>query len=481
MTIRSKLFLVFILSLFCSFALLAYWMDDEIKAFHNQSFEEVLVDTAHALAEIVADDLRHSQSDLKSLHTALQKAKAREFSAQIYGLKKQNFDLRVYVTDNLGKIVFDSNSIENIGVDYSKWRDVSLTLQGEYGARTSDEMIIDADGNEEEVSVAYVAAPVFIDNEIVAVVSVGKPKTNIQKFIELAKQDVIAAMLLSLLLALVLGFAIYVWVSRPLKLLVLYANKVMRGERAEPPLNGGLEIKQVAQSMANMRSALEDKQYVERYVQTLTHEMKSPLTAIMAAAEILQSDLPEDKRLKFTSNILLEAGRLNDFANELLQLAAVEKLDRLANVEKVDLVALLHTLIVSFEPVLVKKSLTIDTQLPSSAYIRGDAFLLKQAVENLLRNAIEFSPEHGGISLVVNSSDSGCDIVVEDNGAGIPEYALDHIFERFYSLPRPSGKNSTGLGLNFVQEVAELHKGYVKLNNKTGSLGVIAKLHIKHT
>jgi len=309
----------------------------------------------------------------------------------------------------------------------------------------------------------------------------GKPKTNIQKFVESARQEVISAIVLSIVFALVMGLILYLWVSKPLKLLVEYADKVIRGERANPPLNGGQEIQQVAQSMADMRKALEDKQYVERYVQTLTHEIKSPLTGIMAAAELLGNELPEEKRQHFSGNILLETARLNDFADRLLQLAAVEKLDQLVVKEVVDLDQIVKSLIASLKPVLTNKSLLIDYRGDSSLKVNGDAFLLKQAIENLLRNAIDFSLEGSIIIIAFATHDNVCEISVIDEGEGIPDFATPHIFERFYSLPRPSGKKSTGLGLNFVREVAELHQGEVCLKNNPTAAGAEAKLYINHT
>ncbi|MCB1616403.1 MAG: two-component system sensor histidine kinase CreC, partial [Pseudomonadales bacterium] len=98
--------------------------------------------------------------------------------------------------------------------------------------------------------------------------------------------------------------------------------------------------------------------------------------------------------------------------------------------------------------------------------IQGDAFLVKQAIDNLLRNAIDFSPMGGEITLRIFSENAAVVIEIIDQGPGIPEYAVDRIFERFYSLPRPnSGQKSSGLGLNFAREVAQLHKGTLELIN----------------
>ena len=93
--------------------------------------------------------------------------------------------------------------------------------------------------------------------------------------------------------------------------------------------------------------------------------------------------------------------------------------------------------------------------------------MLHQAVSNLIQNAIDFSPPHSEIKLSGQIENAALAIVVKDHGAGIPSYATGKVFNKFFSLQRPdSGQKSTGLGLNFVQEVASLHSGKVKLQNR---------------
>lgn len=107
---------------------------------------------------------------------------------------------------------------------------------------------------------------------------------------------------------------------------------------------------------------------------------------------------------------------------------------------------------------LAAKQLTLVCQSGSLA-VQGDPDLLEQALGNLLDNAIDFTPEGGAIQLAAREMQDRVQLTVTDSGSGIPDYALDRIFERFYSLPRENGVKSSGLGLAFVQEVARLHRG----------------------
>jgi two-component system sensor histidine kinase CreC len=107
----------------------------------------------------------------------------------------------------------------------------------------------------------------------------------------------------------------------------------------------------------------------------------------------------------------------------------------------------------------------------------GDEFLLENAVTNLLQNAIEFSPLTGTVTVSVERDGKRVLVRVLDEGPGIPDYALTKIFDRFYSLARPStGKRSSGLGLCFAREVAHLHHGTVTLRNRLDASGAEALL-----
>jgi two-component system sensor histidine kinase CreC len=115
----------------------------------------------------------------------------------------------------------------------------------------------------------------------------------------------------------------------------------------------------------------------------------------------------------------------------------------------------------------------MTNELPAAAMARGERFLVRQALANLLDNAMDFTPRGGEINIDVAAPVPTGMIAVDvfNRGEPVPDYALSRVTERFYSLPRPgSGRKSTGLGLNFVQEVAHLHGGAFAISNVQGGV-----------
>lgn len=180
-----------------------------------------------------------------------------------------------------------------------------------------------------------------------------------------------------------------------------------------------------------------------------------------------------------TAAILAEtvAGRLPPDGSG--PLAAVEGRG-LGTVADVDLGALVDEVLAGLAGALAAKELRIErggAAGAAGAGVRGDPVLLRQALANLVQNAIEFAPRGSAIAVEV-AGGGPATVAIADRGPGIPDFARDKVFDRFYSLPRPdTGRKSTGLGLTFVREVAQLHRGEVALVPRPGG-GAVATLRI---
>ena len=435
---------------------------NQVPSSVRQASEEVMVESANLLAEIAEQHWQQGFAPDSAFATAINRYLARELDAQIWSRHKTGTELVIYLTDLNGTVLYHTDPSQ-IGADYSRWRDVALTLRGEYGARTTR-----IDPEDDTSSLMYIAAPVYQGDQLAGVLTLGKPNASLHPFITLAHGYFWQRGGVILFGALLLGAGMAFWLNRSVRRLVDYVEKVRHGERVSPPQLADKELARLAAATEAMRREIDGKAYVEQYVHTLTHEMKSPLSAIRGAAELLlEGDVPAPMRERFLANIDGESLRLQRLVDRLLSLAGVEKQQALEQTETVDLAEIATIELEAKRPLAERKNLALQLDTGNECTLEGDRFLLEQAISNLLDNAIEFSLPDGTIAVQIDSNGTTLSLRVRNDGPAVPDYALGRVFERFYSLPRPDGqRKSTGLGLSFVREIARLHHGRVSLYNR---------------
>jgi two-component system sensor histidine kinase CreC len=447
----------------------------EVKPGVRQAMEDTLVDTANLLAAQARDDLLAGRIDSGRFAASVHELTDRDPGADIWGFEKRRIGTRIYVTDAAGIVVFDSTGAD-VGKDYSRWNDVYLTLRGRYGARSTR-----ADPDDENSTVMYVAAPVVDrsggQDRIVGVLTVAKPNQTIAPFIARSQGTILRWGFVLLGTALMVGLLAAWWLSRQLTALRTYADAVTAGERVAPPGAPG-EFGDLSRALETMRDRLEGKQYVERYVHALTHELKSPLAAIRGSAELVESGgdtMPAADRARFLATIRSQGDRMAEMIDKMLALAALEHRQRIESPQPVDLRTTIDEAVERVAPKLAQRRIATQVE-GGSAIVQGDAFLLRQALVNLLDNAADFAPEGSTVTVGIARDGAQWRISVADEGPGVPDYALERAFERFYSLPRPDGgSRSSGLGLCFAAEAAALHGGEARLANRPGG-GAVANL-----
>ena len=470
MSTTSRILLGFLVFL----AVGLYAFDDKLTRRVEREYLEAAEESMVDVAQLLAARLEAENFDIAGLRHEWDAARKREFAAQIYDLTKTTLDMNLYVTDERGIVVFDSDGGRAEGQDFRGRRDVALTLAGDYGARSTH-----LNPNDPDSSVMFVGAPIRREGRIVGAVSVSKAQRSLFVFRDETRLWIRTLGLIYFGAVAVGAYLVVTLFSRPIRRLTAYAQAVARGERAVPPRGGSGEAATLARAFEEMRDALENRAYVENYVQTVTHEMKSPVAAIRGAAELLHEDMPPERRDKFVANIQAEARRLQNIIDRLLALSALESRKKLDHPEAIPLADLAHAVCAQLQPAAEARGLRLDLACDGQPEVLGESFLLESALHNLLQNAIDFSPEGGAIRIRVAPAAEHAEITVEDEGPGIPDYALPRLFERFYSLARPGGgRKSSGLGLCFVREAAALHGGGIAVENRADTAGVRATLRL---
>jgi two-component system sensor histidine kinase CreC len=471
MSLGLRIFLVYVLFVGLTGYFVLNTVMEEIRPGVRQSTEETLVDTANLMAEILRDDFKAGTLSENRWPQLLRAYGDRQPKATIWGMPKNQVNHRIYVTDAKGIVVLDSSGVA-VGQDYSRWNDVYLTLRGEYGARSTR-----SDPNDASSSVMHVGAPIRDNGAIIGVVTVAKPNSSLQPYVDRTERRLLFYGAGLIGLGLLFGALLSWWLSRALHRLTGYAQAVSEGRRVEVPHYRGGELEQLATAVEEMRTQLEGKAYVERYVHTLTHELKSPLAAIRGAAELLHSDMSPAQRLRFVGNIDSESARMQQLIERLLNLAQVEQRQGLEERVAVPLAALVDELLQAQTARIEGRQLRIEQAIAADLSLIGEPFLLRQALGNLLENALDFTPVQGLLRFNAERTGELIEFRLFNETAPIPDYALPRLTERFYSLPRPdSGRKSTGLGLNFVEEVVKLHGGSMSIRNVEGGVEVTLRL-----
>ena len=206
-------------------------------------------------------------------------------------------------------------------------------------------------------------------------------------------------------------------------------------------------------------------------VSEITHELRTPLAALMAAAYLLQRpDLPKAQQERLGESIYTEVKRLNEMATDFLELARLESGRIRFTREPIDLAGLVRECIEIVRPQAEADHLRLETTVDSApGPVHGDRNRLKQVVLNLLTNAIKYNQKDGLVHVSVSAEGSEAVLSVSDSGRGIPPESLSRMFERFYRVPdQEAATAGTGLGLAIAKRIVESNRGTIAVTSEVG-------------
>lgn len=238
----------------------------------------------------------------------------------------------------------------------------------------------------------------------------------------------------------------------------------------------------IEKALRDRNEALEaaDKQK-SAFVENMSYELRTPLTAISGFAEMLAKGYAgplSAKQSDYIRSILVSSDRLQLLINDILDLAVTEAGALALDLEEVDVAELVESVAAMTRDLAEDRNLSFEVEVPTGVgIIPGDANRLKQALFNLVNNAIRFTPAGGDIALRVQGSDSVVEIIVSDTGIGIPQDEQILVFDRFRKGSNATASQGVGLGLSLVREVIELHGGTVELVSLLGK-GTTVRLSV---
>ncbi len=482
-----------------------------VKPTVKQVIEDTLFDTSKLLAVSLQEPLEtgelYNQAYQAQLDRAFNDSLKDEYPTGLPYDIKTHSSFRVYVTDASGMVIYDSEPAPNNaeGQDYSRWNDIYLTLRGQYGARSTI-----SNNSSRDSSIMYVAQPIKgISGDIIGVVSVGKPVASVLPYLDNTRRRMLITALLVSVVALVLAGLVAWWLKQSISLVTRYTGALAE-DTQKPYFYLGHELNHLTDTIETMKHRLENKAYVSDYVHTLTHELKSPLTAIRASGELLEDEgLDGDDRRMLVESVSEQSIKMQQLIDRLLLLAKVEQPTFKLNRQLTPLLPLLQSLIKDNSVKLQQANLpsiaisldgspldsSVSNTLSAQTTVYADRFWLVQSLQNLLDNAIHFADTM--ITIDVHTAHSNASALtpysvtvdIINDGKQLPDYALAKVFERYFSLshqsiskqslntpPTPSSSNQsspvsytlrkgTGLGLTLVKQVIEHHGGHVSFTN----------------
>ncbi|MEN9661952.1 MAG: Sensor protein CreC [Verrucomicrobiota bacterium] len=451
MRIRTAIFAVYVGASALGLAVVMTLVLRDVRLRYVESMRRVMGDTAAYLATYVAPT-----------------SSGEDWNRRLETLPSRSDLLRVFACDGDGRVIFDT-----AGLDLGKTYRWPMTGGGQAASENytvSNVAEVDAE--------LRVAARVKRGDQFLGWVGVGRPLATVTEGVSAARWRLAGMIGAISLVMVVAGWWIAARLTRSLERLTVYAQQVRAGRAPAPPASRATEIAALTLSFEEMRDTLEGRKHAERYTQTLAHEIKAPLAAIRGAAELMDEEMPLEDRTRFLANIRGESARIQGIVERLLELSSLEARKSLQQTERLDSAALMAEAAAVLRPAFEARRVGLKVVGGAGGSLRGERVLLREALVNLLQNALDFAPAGSAVTLRSDADNGRMVFAVEDTGPGVPDYALTQVFERFYSLPRPdSGRKSTGLGLALVREIAHLHGGDAALNNRPAG-GAVATLWV---
>lgn len=236
------------------------------------------------------------------------------------------------------------------------------------------------------------------------------------------------------------------------------------------------EINEMArnfQLMAQELSGIET--FRTDFISNVSHEFKTPLSAVEGYAVLLQDPaMPQEKRAVYLDKILRNTRRLSNLTSNILQLSCLENQEIMPQTERFALDEQIRQSILLFEESWSGKNLDLDISLDSVDYV-GAPDLLAQVWQNLIGNAIKFTPRGGSVHVSLRQKGDLLQVQISDSGVGMSREVQAHIFEKFYQGDPSHSQAGNGLGLTLVKRIVELHRGSVQVSSREseGSVFVV--------
>ena len=446
-----------------------------------ESAKSVMVEVSSLMSKVASQNNKDGEIDLETFESLIVNYLRSQRNTRSADSNQKLENLAIYVTDKDGLLVLDSRGLI-LGKNMRAHNEVDSALSGDQGITRVVIESVPGPKKAKGIVVEYfyksrflnASNPIYGNNgEILGAVVVVAP------LMDLLDQNYLLQFIFYIfLISLIFGALGSYRISRNIRRIEKYTASLFGGEEViAPDLNN--QFNKLAKTIENARAEVELKDDVEQYIDTLAHELRTPITGIQLTAENLLTPMSDAQRKRFIENILDSNKHMDLLVNRLLDLSRIERRETLKAIEPVNILQIVNNVLKapSRAKNISDKDLNIVLEINNKSLIKAEKILLEQAIGNIVNNALDFSPKSGTITIKVSETNTAISIIVLDDGPGIPPHVLSKLFTRFFSVSRPdTGVRGNGLGLRFVRKIMQLHGGEVTLQNRFIQQGAEAKL-----
>ena len=383
------------------------------------------------------------------------------------------------VSENIEETAI-GKSIENVNLEQdsesSKKTIFNIeTYLEKYSKQNTSEKLVIAESINNNFFVMTINS-VEINNDIKGYIAVSEIANDILIAVDERKNFILRTVFSIAIVILIFSVFLNKYILKPIRSLVLYTKAIkekdVKIDKHEKYFLRKDEVGQLSRSLNEMTENLQQRiNIAETFSTDLAHEIRNPLASLKGASEILNTTTDLEKRKKLLGIITHDIERIERLITDYSQMLKDEASLSRSKMEKINLSSVVKNVCDDFNSDIsnLGKKINIEIVKESknkSLEVFGVETRLEQILANLLDNAVSFSPENGSIQVSCLEKEKKVYLVVEDEGPGFNEKNINQVFERFYSnRPEKFGKHS-GLGLNIVKNITELHGGQIQVSNR---------------
>ncbi|NLM52665.1 MAG: cell wall metabolism sensor histidine kinase WalK [Firmicutes bacterium] len=456
-SIRTKLTATYIILIVAVMAFAAFFLLNVLSNYYLSYEYAKLQGAAKVVRDLVATKLQAAPDVV-------------DISNQAELVARQN-NARILITDHKQRVLGDSVRVDGLVGTTLDRMEIARALM-----RFEDEAWSIQYSDLSDTWVMQVAVPVLNGDKVVGAVFIASSLAEVYEVQKDLRNYIIILMLLTIMLAGLLGHFLARRITDPIESLTVAAEKMAAGDLSQHvSVRSQDEIGRLTKQFNEMAMRLQEStRQLKDFVANASHEMRTPLTSLNLLVKSLREyPLDKEEQEEFLADIDQELERLIHLVEELLDLSRLDRLAAEDTMMTVDVVPLLRDTLDALQRRAEDKNIALTYNLADKAKAFVVPHQIKQVVFNLIDNAIKYTPEGGQISVNLTQEPNLLKLTVSDTGIGIPVEQREKVFERFYRIDKARSREQggTGLGLSIVLEIVKRHQGKVWIEDGPGGQG----------